>query len=431
MLDGVSYAPVSRHTVHAWIQYLRPLNGLHFDGYRGWESIADYMALLDGRTAQNVATFIPYANVRTMAMGFGERQPNDYQLVDIRHLVRQNMEEGPAGISTGLDYVDQCYASTEELIAACRGMRERQGVYVTHVRNALGTLGGLKEAVEIGRRAHVSVHVSHLKGENEAEAEDLIDFIDLVAINEVDFSFDGYPYRSSSAMLQYLLPLEAWSDGVLAAYGRLANPDLRDRFQRRLDRLDLDTITIAWTGSRHNSRYHGARISEYVAATGRRAADALCDLLLEESMAVLLVFRKEENGLEAEFLAHQCYMMGSDGIYFRTGITHPRQYGSATRLLGHYVRRKHLISLEDAIYKLSGFPAARFKIRKRGVLAKGNFADIVVFDADTIQDRATFEHPQRLSAGVNHVIVNGRPVLSDGKPVSGALPGRYLKFGVE
>jgi N-acyl-D-amino-acid deacylase len=275
------------------------------------------------------------------------------------------------------------------------------------------------------------VHISHLKGGSEAETDALIDYIDLVAINEVDFTFDAYPYMSSSTMLQYMLPLEFWNDGVMAAYGKLADPVLRDRFQRYLDRTNLDAITIAWVASRHNSDYHGSTLAEYVASTGRRAADALCDLLIEESMAVLLVFHREENGLEAAFLEHPCYMMGSDGIYFNDGMIHPRQYGSAARLLGHYGRRKRHFSVEDAVYKLSGFPAARFKLRGRGAIRKGYYADLVVFNADTVIDRATFDHPHRLAQGVAHLIVNGKPILFDGDPVLGSMPGRYLQFGRE
>lgn len=431
MLDGISYAPVSRDTAPSWIQYLRSLDGLRFEQYTGWETIGQYMALLHGRTAQNVATFVPYANVRTLALGFGERHPNDYQMADIRSLVAQGMEEGAAGLSTGLDYVDQCFASTDELVAAARGMRAQRGVYVTHVRYALGTLEGVREAVEIGRRAGVPVHISHLKGNSEAEAEAIIDYVDLVAINEVDFSFDVYPYMSSSTMLQYLLPLEYWADGVMAAYGKLADPVLRDRFQRKLDRTNLNQLTIAWAPSRHNARYHGYTLAEYVEAAGARAADALCDLLIEEGMAVLLVFHRPEDGLESAFLEHPCYMMGSDGIYFPDGIIHPRQFGAGARLLGHYCRRKRLFSLEDAVYKLSGYPAERFKLRGRGALRPNHYADIVVFSPETVNDRATFDHPQRLALGIAHVLVNGQPVIVDGSQVDGATPGRYLQFGRE
>jgi N-acyl-D-amino-acid deacylase len=312
---------------------------------------------------------------------------------------------------------------------ACLGMAPAHGVYVTHVRYARGTLEGVREAVEIGRRAGVPVHISHLKGATEAETEAIIDYIDLVAINEVDFSFDVYPYMSSSTMLQYLLPPEVWRDGILAAYGKLGDPVLRDRFQRRLDAMNLASIMLAWLPGRRNADFLGSSLADYVTATGRRPADALCDLLLEEGMAVLLVFHQEENGLESAFLEHPCYMMGSDGIYFPDGAIHPRYYGSAARLLGHYVRRKRSLTVEEAVYKLSGNPARRFKLRDRGVLRVGAHADLVVFDPDTVGDRATFDHPYRPAQGVSHVVVNGTVILADRVPVAGALPGRYLRYG--
>ena len=371
----------------------RALDGLPFSAYSGWETIGDYMALLHGRTAQNVATDVPDANVRTLALGFGPPQPNDYQIEDIQRLVGRGMADGAAGLSTGMDYVDECFAGTDELVAACQPLRETQGVYVTHVRYA-GDAGGCERGGGNRQAGRVPVHISHLKGGRKAEAEAIIDYIDLVAVNEVAFSFDVYPYRSSSTMLQYLLPQEVWVDGVLAAYGKLANPVLRDRFQRRLEDMDLEQISIAWLPSRQNSRFLGETLAAYVAGTGATpAADALCDLLLAEGMAVLLVFRQEEDGLEAAFLAHPCYMMGSDGIYFAEGEIHPRHFGSAARLLGHYVRRKRLFSLEEAVYKLSGFAAARFKLQKRGVIRAGYFADLVVFDPDTVADRAPLTTP--------------------------------------
>ena len=164
MLDGIAYAPVDQHTIAHWLRYLLPLNGLRFEEYIGWQSIAEYMALLDGHVAQNVAAFIPYANVRTLACGFGQKRPDDCQMSDIKYLIQQGMAEGAMGLSTGMDYVDECFASTEELIAACQAMAAEQGIYVTHVRYQSGTLAGVQEAVEIGKRAGIPVHISHLKG---------------------------------------------------------------------------------------------------------------------------------------------------------------------------------------------------------------------------------------------------------------------------
>jgi N-acyl-D-amino-acid deacylase len=430
MADGISYAPVNRHTVHDWIYYLRALNGLRLAEYQGWERLADYMALLDGKTAQNVMTHIPYANLRAIAAGFGRHTPDDYQLRQIQGMVEQGMAAGAVGLSTGLDYIAECFASTDELIAACAPMAAAQGLYVTHVRYKKGTLAGIQEAVEIGKRAGVPVHISHMKGDNPRENAAILAYVDRVATNEVDFSFDVYPYQSSSTMLNYLLPYEVWEDGPLGVLPKLKERHIRTRFAHSLETLNLDGIRIAWLPGADHKPYQGYTLWAYAEAVHQPPADALCDLLIEAGLAVLLVFQRGDEELVAPFLAHNCYLMGSDGIYVEDGLPHPRVYGSAARLLGHYARDQKLFSLETAVYKLSGYPAARFGLQGRGVIRAGCFADLVVFDAASIHDPATFAAPNQYAVGVEQVIVNGVPVIRDGQPVAdfARWPGRYLKF---
>ncbi|RPI84002.1 MAG: D-aminoacylase, partial [Planctomycetaceae bacterium] len=220
----------------------------------------------------------------------------------------------------------------------------------------------------------------------------------------------------------------------LAALDSLRDPAIRARFAAGLAayELDLDHIHIAWTLSKDNARHQGKLLSEYVAETGLAAADALCNLLIEERLAVLLVFNQGDDRLVHPFLQHDLYLMGSDGIYFHDGAVHPRVYGSATRLLGPCVRDWKLFSLEDAVWKLSGGPARRFRLDGRGELRPGAAADVVVFDADTITDRATYAKPHQLSRGVDHVLVNGVSIITSGEPVAdlaGPLPGRALRRG--
>ncbi len=432
MADGISYAPLSRQTAHEWLYYMRGLNALRLEEYTGWESLADYMSLLDRRNVQNAIPHIPYANVRSMICGWGREIPDDSQMQSIQKQVEQGMLAGACGLSTGLDYPAQCFASTAEIVEACRPMAEAQGLYVSHVRYKRGLLAAVQEAVEIGRRAGVPVHISHLKATNEADTEAMLDFIDKVAVHEVDFSFDVYPYLPGSTMLNYLLPYEVWRDGPLAALPKLMNPDVRAQFERGLQAHDfnLDAIRIAWLPGKENSHYQGKTLGQYVAAVGKAPTDALCDLLIEENLAVLLVFFQGDDRLVEPFLAHKNYVMGTDGIYHEDGIIHPRQYGSAARLLGPCVR-KGLFSLEDAVWKLSGAPAARYGLKDRGMVAEGRFADLVVFDAETVQDNATFAEPRQLSSGVEHVLVNGVPIIQDGAPVEELgpeLPGRALHF---
>ncbi len=432
MADGISYAPVSRQTAHEWLFYLRGLNALRMEDYTGWESLADYMALLDRRNVQNVITQVPYANVRTLICGWDLDPPDDLQMQLIQKQVEQGMAEGACGLSTGLDYAAQCFASTSELVTACRPMAGAQAPYVTHMRYKTGTLTALQEAVEIGRRAGVPVHISHLKASTEAEGEAILNYVESVAVHEVDFTFDVYPYLPGSTLLNYLLPYQIWRDGPLAALPKLRSAEMRAHIERSLPihASDLDAVKIAWLPSKENSCYQGKTLGHYVAEVGKEPVDALCDLLIEENLAVLLVFFHGEDRFVEPFLAHEKYMMGTDGVFHEDGAVHPRQYGSAARLLGSCVR-KGLFSLEDAVWKLSGAAASRFGLKGRGFVQEGCYADLVVFDPDSVKDQATFEEPHRLSTGIGDVLVNGVPIICNGEPVElvgPSLPGRALQF---
>jgi N-acyl-D-amino-acid deacylase len=431
MVDGISYAPVDAHTAREWIYYMRPLNALLYEEYQGWESLSDYRSCLHGRTAQNTILHIPYGNVRSLSMGYGRQAPDDFQMQSMQTAITQGMAEGAVGLSTGLDYICQCFSTTDELVDACRAMAAQQGVYTTHVRYKRGTLAGVQEAVEIGRRAGVPVHVSHLKATKPEDIDAILGYVDRVACQEVDFSFDLYPYVPGSTTLNFLLPYEVWEDGPFGVLPRLKNPQVRARFAQSLASWQLDQIHIAWLPGKENSRYQGRLLSDYVAQVGRPPADALCDLLIEEQLGVLLVFHYGDDALIHPFLAHPRHMIGTDGIYFPDGVVHPRLYGSAARLLGPCVRQHRLFSLEEAVYKLSGFAASRFGLEGRGVLREGCFADVVVFDPETIADRATYADPHQYSTGVEHVLVNGVPIVSGGQPVESLptpLPGRALRY---
>lgn len=432
MSDGISYAPVTPENCREWFHYLRSLNGLRFEDYRGWRTIADYLALLDGHTAQNVAALIPYANLRVIAAGWRNNTLDDTQIRIMRRMTEQAMDAGAVGISTGLDYISECFATTDELAEVCAAMAPWLGIYVTHVRYKKGTLRGVQEAVEIGRRAGVPVHISHLKGGSPAETEQLMEYIDRVATNEVDFSFDVYPYMPGSTMLNFLLPYEVWEDGPFHVANKLLDPQVRSRLETLLAAFipSLEQIHLAWLSTRDNVHLQGRTLAEYVASTGKSAADALCDLLIEENLAGLAVVYGPEDSLIEPWLAHPKFMLGSDGVYFGDGHVHPRVYGSAPRVLGPLVRDRRLFTLEEAVRKMSGFPAERFGLVGRGKLQQGAFADVVVFNPKTIRDRATYEEPHLPSVGVEHVIVNGQPVWEQGQAAGEGRAGRALRFNV-
>jgi N-acyl-D-amino-acid deacylase len=431
--DGISYAPVTPRNYRDWFVYLRALDGLEPDDYQGWHSIADYMALLDGKTAQHAISLIPYANLRVLAAGWRRGPLDDVQRKIIRREVERAMDAGACGLSTGLDYIAQCFSTTDDLVDACRAMAPWQAPYVTHVRYKLGTLAGVIEAVEIGKRAGVPVHISHLKAGSAEETDRILTYVDQVAVNEVDFSFEIYPYLPGSTMVNFLLPYETWEEGPLAAIGKLREPELRERAELAIGCFDLppEQITLAWCASEANTRYQGWTLARYVAHTGKRLGEAICDLLIEEELAALLVLSVGDDKLVGPFLAHPKCMLGSDGIYCPGGQVHPRVYGSATRMLGPLVRDWKLFSLEDAVRKMTSMPAERFGLADRGVVREGAFADLVVFDPQTVADRATYDEPHQLSVGIEHVLVGGVEIFTHGKPVEDLgpeLPGRALRF---
>ena len=462
MADGISYAPVTPQTWRDWIFYLRALNGMSLDEYSGWSSIAEFLDRIAGRNVQNVIAQVPYANVRSAVCGWGRQRPDDFQMRSILRDIRKAMDEGAVGLSTGLDYIVQCFATTDELVAACQPVAERGGLYVTHMRYKLGLLPALREAVEIARRSGTKLHISHLKASTPQAADEVLTYLDREASREVDLSFDVYPYQSGSTMLSYLLPYEVWESGPIAAVERLRDPQVRERFNRGLTehRVEIDKIHIAWVASKENSRHQGELLSDYVESRHSSPGDALADLLIEERLAVLLVVNEGDDPLVTPFLQHPKHMIGTDGILCGCvspvrmsdrdkpssaissnnklpealrleGRPHPRVFGSAGRVLGSLVREVKLFTLEEAVHKLSGYAASRFGLKQRGELKPGHFADVVLFDPNTISDQATYEEPLRPTTGMHTVLVNGTPIIEAGQPVSPerlprTLPGRHL-----
>ncbi len=351
----------------------------------------------------------------------------------VRREIERAMEAGAVGLSTGLDYISECFATTDELAEAVAAIAPWRGLYVTHVRYKKGTLAGVKEAVEIGRRAGVAVHISHLKAGSPAEADEILSYVDRVAVNEVDFSFDIYPYLPGSTMLNYLLPYEVWEQGPLAAVARLREPAVRERLAVLLDcfLVPVDKIALAWVAGRGSAAQQGQSLAQFAASLGKPPAEALCDLLIEDHLGGLSVLHTGQDAWIEPFLAHPRFMLGSDGIWFADGQVHPRVYGSVARILGPLVRQRKLFTLEAAVQKLSGTPAERFGLVDRGAIVEGAVADVVIFNAETIADRATYEDPHQLSVGMEHVLVGGVEVFSGGQAVGIAgpeQPGRALRY---
>tara|TARA_B100000029_G_scaffold417272_1_gene421841 strand:+ start:206 stop:1771 length:1566 start_codon:yes stop_codon:yes gene_type:complete len=431
MLDGISYAPVNPHTAREWLFYLRGINALRLEEYRGWETIGEFLAEFDRATVQNVIGHVPYANVRSLACGFQKEWVDDLQMRNIQAEIHQGMQDGAVGISTGLDYIVQCYTNTQELVEACSVIAEYNGVYTTHVRYKKGILEGIREAVEIGKRSGCRVHISHVKGRDEQTVDALLEMFDKVS-QEVPFTYECYPYQPGSTMLNYLLPYEAWDDGPLGAMSRLGTPSARAHFRQALESypLNLDRMILAWVPGKENTEFQGRTLEDYVEAVGLPVEEALYSLLIEERLAPLIVFNEGEDERIEPLLKHECCVIGSDGIYHDGGTVHPRVYGTAPRIIGPCVRDKQLFSLEEAVEKLTSKSADAYGLKDRGRVVEGGWADLVVFNADTVTDKATYEDPHQVAEGIDLVVVNGEVILEDGQPATfdGPMPGRTLHY---
>ncbi|MFT5091907.1 MAG: N-acyl-D-amino-acid deacylase [Porticoccaceae bacterium] len=427
--DGIGYGPVNEQTAREWLFYLRSLDGLRLQDWTGWETFEEFMEALDGSSAQNAASHLPYANIRSMACGFGRAAVDDFQMREIQRQIRIGMEAGAVGVSAGLDYIVQCFSTTGELVEALSAMAPYDGLYVPHVRYKKGLMPALEEAADICRRAGVRLHISHLKAQDPDQTEQVMEYLDRTS-RDVDVSFDVYPYQPGSTMINYLLPYEVWEDGPLATIGKLTDSGVRARFAAGLDamRLPLDQISIAWLQSKENAHWQGKTLLEFVEASRLSASDALLDLMIEERLAGMLVFNEGDDRLVYPFLQHDLFMMGTDGIYCSDGPVHPRVFGSVGRFLGPMVRDLKLNTLEQAVHKMTGYSANRFRLPDRGTVTEGAFADLTIFNAETITDHATFDDPRQPTTGIETVVVNGRIIVESTEPVESASPpGRALR----
>lgn len=424
--DGVAMAPASPATLDHMRRYTSGFSG-RFELPQRWSSVAEYLNCFHRRCALNVAYLIPNGNVRMEVMGLATRPPSGDELQQMCRLVREGMEQGAIGLSTGLDYIPSLYAETEELIALCREIAPFGGVYVTHMRryDPEGLLGSMDEVYRIGREAGVAVHISHFNSKPELG----LPKVDAGRADGVDVTFDLYCYMAGSSILGMVaLPPWVQEGGVDPTVARLRDPAVRDRLRGWFaqPRIPLDLVRLSYIEAPAYRHFEGATLEDAAREQKQAPGDFICDLLVAAGMTVGCVVthggRTEEDVRQG--MRHPTMMAGSDGI-FTGSRPHPRGCGCFARYLGYHVRDARTWTLEQAVRHLSAHAAQRFGLRDRGLLREGMAADIVVFDAGRIADRSTYEDGRKLAVGVEHVVVNGELVLHGGKSTP-ALPGRPL-----
>jgi N-acyl-D-amino-acid deacylase len=414
-----------------------------------WTDLRGYFARLERQgMGINLASYVGATSVRRMVLGDGDVQPTAAQLSQMQDLVRQAMQQGAVGLSTALQYAPAPYAKTEELIALATVAAQYGGIYATHMRSeGDAEPAAIDEAIRIGREAHIPVEIWHLKAAGKAnwgKMPQIVAQIDAARASGIDISANTYAYTAWFNTFSAFIPPWAHDGGDAALIARLKDPATRARIRK--DMLDPhgdwdnewqeipgpEAIQIAVVQNPELVPLQGKRLSEVAALWHEDAIDALCDLLIKDkAFTDVAVFGMSEPdvvlALQQPWVSIDNDSQGTspEGLLGQEH-PHPRAYGTFPRILRKYVREEHALTLPDAIRKFSALPAQRMRLTDRGVLKRGLWADVVIFDPATIRDLATFEQPNQLAQGMAYVLVNGVPVIAEGK-MTGALPGKVLR----
>jgi dihydroorotase/N-acyl-D-amino-acid deacylase len=441
--EGATNAPANRLTLSETgdpspedLERAAPFMGP--DGFGNWLE-----AMETHGVTPNIGSFVGAATIRVYAKGMAMGEATPLELDSMRTAVRWSMEGGAFGIASALIYPPGSYASTEELIEINKAMAPYGGVYITHLRSEADQfIEGLREAIEIGVAAHVPVEVYHLKAggvRNWHKPAHAIALIDSARAAGIDIQADMYPYTAGSTGLTACLPPWTAADGLLLE--NLRNPETRARIREEIlnQTTDWENLCVLSTPENvlilglekpENQQFSGLRLAQIAERQGKHWIETAMDLIVsEESRVGAVYFMMSESNVMLQM--HQPWIkFGTDagGVDpdSARGLTHPRAYGTYPRILGKYVREERVMPLEEAIRKMSSAVTTRLSIQDRGILREGMYADIVMFDPTTIIDNATFEEPHQLSVGMQHVLVNGVPVVRDGRH-TGAKPGIVVR----
>ena len=414
-----------------------------------WNSLDEYLqSLIKRGISPNVASFIGATTVRINHIGYEDRAPTDEELTSMKQMVRQAMEDGALGVGSSLIYAPAFYSTTEELIALCKVASEYNGLYISHMRSEGNRLlESIDELIRIADEADIRAEIYHLKlagKENWSKYDDVVRKIDSARTAGLKITTDMYTYVAGATGLDASMPPWVQEGGYEKWAERLQDSEIRQKVLQ-----EMRTPTDKWenlmyaagtsdnlllVGFENDSlrHYTGKTLTEVAKIHGKSPEETAIDLVIADGSRVGTVYflMSEENIKKQIALPYMSFgsdasSMAPEGVFLNSS-THPRAYGNFSRLLGKYVRDEQIISIEEAIRKLTSLPASNLKIKKRGNLAKGYFADLAIFNPETIQDHATFSEPHQLSTGMLHVFVNGEQVLKDGEH-TGATPGRVVR----
>ncbi len=410
-----------------------------------WNTLGGYLEYMEKRgIATNLASYLGAATLRINAVGYDDRPATPAELETMKKLTRQTMEEGALGLSTALIYPPGSYADTQELIELSKVVSEYGGIYISHIRNeGNSVLSALDELITIAREANIGAEIYHLKAtgrKNWHKMDQVIDKVNAARAEGLQITADMYTYHASATGLGATMPDWVQDGGFTAWIQRLKDPETRARlYKEMMTETDEWESSLQGSGgaqgvllrsfkSPHLKPLIGKTLAEVSEMRGTEPAYTIMDLIVEDNFNVGAVYFSMTEENLAKQLKQPWVCIGSDsesqapeGVFIKSGV-HPRAYGCFARFLGKYVRDEKVLPLEEAVRRITSFPAQVRKIKERGQLTPGFYADIAVFDPAAVQDHATFAQPHQYSTGTTHVFVNGTQVLKDGEH-TGALPG--------
>jgi N-acyl-D-amino-acid deacylase len=434
--DGISVAPVKEDDRPAWRQKLAGLLG-DFGVAWDWSSVGGYLGrVAAARPAPDVAYLAPHGAIRQWVIGGEDRRATADETSAMQSLLRQALAEGACGMSTGLIYPPCCYADTAELVALGRVLAPARRPLVVHMRSESDrVLEAVAEMLSVARESGCAVHISHLKlagRGNWGRLDEMLALVESAQAEGLGITADQYPYVAGSTLLGAILPPWAHDGGSEATLARLRERETRERMRRAMadpGPADWDNfwswsgpegIVIADIPSGRHPEWLGRSLAEIARLRGQDPFDAAFDLLLEERMGVAMISFSQDDGVVERIFQRPWVNACTDGLL--GGRPHPRAYGTYPRILGRYVREKRLASLPEAVRKLTSQAARAFGFERCGFLRPGYRANVVVFDPDTVADRATFEEPAMFPDGIRDVLVGGEAVVREGR-LTGARPG--------
>ena len=413
-----------------------------------WSTFEEYFRILEGREiALNFVTLAGHGNIRASVIGYKDKKPTASELKKMQALLQKTIDAGAIGLSTGLIYPPGIYSDTEELIELCKALSQKSGtsifklIYTSHMRSeGKNLIESINEIIRIAKEANIKVHISHIKTsgkENWDKIDEATSLINSARKRGVKITCDRYSYTASSTDLDTILPSWTYEGGAEEELRRLKSSEVLEKIKKEIQHGHPDNdywtkVRVSSVSSQKNKWMAGKTLSYISRKINKSAVDALFKILIEEKLRAGAIFSTMSEDNLRRFLSLPYAMIGSDssarsmsGIPY-DGKPHPRGFGSFPRFLGKYVRDERLMSMSEAIYKITMLPAKIFGIQKRGIIKKGAFADIVVFDPARIIDRATFDKPFLKSEGIHYVVINGTPVVWKGK-FTGAAGGKILR----